>query len=280
MSALGRLRPRGMPQRRARREARIRLFYGVSLRSSPTLVRHALTIKSELIAPILSVERPELVLFIHDDLTLTLSGDIRGGLRLGAEALTLRGQDLELDGVDLVRKVLELIDKTSIAAASKITGLVDGVAPRDLDIGEDAHADARVLEFVRHLLEALALLIEHANIGDVREDRAIGERAPHDTFDIFGEHGVTGADIAKEFEEGDVIAIFLEDLVELSRDRIVAIVEFPKRREGVIVLAVHEEGDGLDDVRLGIIGAAEEGGVQAVDVAERAAMVVRDEERP
>jgi len=161
-------------------------------------VSHALTIEAELVAPILAVKGPELMLLVDDDLALPLSSDVGRGLRLGAEPLALRRQDLELDCIDLVGEILKFIDKAAIAATREIARLIDREASSDLDIRKDAHPDARVLEFVGHILEPVALLIERANVCDVREHRAIGERAAHDRFDVLGKLCAASANVLEE----------------------------------------------------------------------------------
>src|SRR5690606_32057718 len=148
-----------------------------------------------------AVEGPELVLLVDDDLALAGGRDLGGGLGLGAQTLALRGEDLELDGVDLERQIPQVVDEPVVAATGEVARLIDGEAPRELDVGEDARADGGVLELGGHGVEPLALLLEDADVLDVGEDGAVGERAAHDAADALGQLRLTRAHLEEELEE-------------------------------------------------------------------------------
>src|SRR5690606_3930760 len=109
-----------------------------------------LAVEAKLVAPVLSIEGPELMLFVHFDTTtarLTGSGHLL--LDFLTELTAQVGRDLELDRVDLVREVHELVDEAVVAASREITGAVDREGLRERDFLEDAGANAGVLELLR-----------------------------------------------------------------------------------------------------------------------------------
>src|SRR5690606_2951090 len=153
--------------------------------SSPSALRRdLLPVEPKLVAPVLTIERPDLVLLV--DLDVGAAATAHLGLLLThllRELTTLVGGDLQLDRVDLGHQLVELIDQAAVPTAGQVAGLVDRKGLRHEDVLEDSAAEAAVLELVRRLVQPRLLRLQKADVLQVAQHGAIAERGSHDRPD-------------------------------------------------------------------------------------------------
>src|SRR5262245_46838722 len=136
-----------------------------------------LAVVTQLVAPVLAVERPDDMLFIRIDTAETESLFLRPltSRDFFVQLFALGVGDVDDDLLRAAKVFVQLVEIALVPPARQIAGAFDRRRARDADVVFDVGADGRVAEARGRGVEALELLIQDANVFDVAQELAIAE---------------------------------------------------------------------------------------------------------
>src|SRR5690606_9559032 len=199
-----------------------------------------LPIESELVSPILAVERPQNVLRVGldhaENLGFGLGDTISGELLIDDVALS--GGDVDQDLLAVSHVLVQFLDVAAIARERELSCLWHREITGELQRVAHLLANAGALEARRRLAEPRFLLFQELDVVDVAQQLTIAERRLHDGPDPGIEVGASIADLEQELEEALLLIlprVLGEDLLQLFLDRGVPLVEASDGDDGGVV---------------------------------------------
>src|SRR6266540_2860775 len=179
--------------------------------------------------------------------------------------------------------LVELVELPLVALASEIACIANSEIARELKAVLHLATERLALEGTGRLLEPTLFLVEDAHVLDVAQHLPVRERQFHDRLDGRRQVRTASPNFFEELEKRLLLVLTFEAgqrRFEIPLDRLVLRLELGDDDRRLVVVAVREVDDGLQNLGLGIERFGKVRSLDRVDVAEGVRKVASHEVRP